>query len=143
MNGPPVCMCMCLCGRSWPVVSNAVPVSVPPSLPPAVALLFICVHIPLLALSILVGPAQVRLRCCPCCGAFIIHTDGRCAAEQIVFVLRYLCSAHICVLRVCVRLSVSAGGPDEEHAAEEQLLPQPCRLCRPNLRAQRGKEALR
>jgi hypothetical protein len=63
--------CVCVCGRSWPVVSNAVPVSVPPSLPPAVALLFICVHIPLLALSILVGPAQVRLRCCPCCGAFI------------------------------------------------------------------------
>jgi hypothetical protein len=46
----------CLSLALWPLVACAVPLSVPPSLPPPIALLFLFLYIPLLSFSILFGP---------------------------------------------------------------------------------------
>ena len=113
-------MYVCVRVRLWPVVSMALPVSVPPSLPPPVALLFVLVHIPLMALSILVGPAQV--------GRSGSHTH------------RTL-PCHFHGMHDLLPCRVRAGGADEEHAAQEQLLPQPRRLRRPTLGPERRQEA--
>lgn len=40
----------------WPLIASALPLSVPPSLPPALALPFLFIYIPLLSFSILFGP---------------------------------------------------------------------------------------
>jgi hypothetical protein len=40
----------------WPLIASALPLSIPPSLPPALALPFLFVYIPLLSFSILFGP---------------------------------------------------------------------------------------
>ena len=43
----------------WPLVSNAVPLVIPPSLPPCIAMLFIFVYLPIILLSMLHSPAPV------------------------------------------------------------------------------------
>jgi len=43
---------------SWPLMSNAVPIAIPPSIPPSIALLFLCVYIPIISIAILLSPAQ-------------------------------------------------------------------------------------
>ena len=46
----------CFSMALWPIFSCAIPLSIPPSLPPPMALLFLFIYIPLLSFSILFGP---------------------------------------------------------------------------------------
>jgi hypothetical protein len=50
-----VCVC-CLSMALWPLLAHALPLSVPPSLPPPLAALFLFVHMPIICLALLFGP---------------------------------------------------------------------------------------
>jgi phosphoglycolate phosphatase-like HAD superfamily hydrolase len=51
----------------WPLMSQAVPMDIPPSLPPSLAILFILVHVPLIAIAIAFsdGPDKVAMKNAP------------------------------------------------------------------------------
>ena len=46
----------CLSMSFWPLIACALPLSIPPSLPPPIALLFLFIYIPLFSFAILFGP---------------------------------------------------------------------------------------
>ena len=46
----------CLSMSFWPMIACALPLSIPPSLPPPIALLFLFIYIPLFSFAILFGP---------------------------------------------------------------------------------------
>lgn len=55
-------MCVsCLSIGLWPVYCQAVPMSVPPVLSPPLALLFICVYLPVIGIAMLFSPADDKV----------------------------------------------------------------------------------
>lgn len=51
----------------WPLLSQAIPMDIPPSLPPSLAILFILVHVPLIAIAVAFsdGPDKVAMKNAP------------------------------------------------------------------------------